>query len=69
MQRIDAQAGCLLGSVGVNFNTVPSGLRSFEQMRKSHAISYARIERRKLLWEGEAISKALGFRDGQWVES
>jgi hypothetical protein len=69
VQSIDAQAGCLLGSVGVNFNTVPSGLRSFEQMRKSHAISYARIERRKLRWEGEAISKALGFRDGQWVES
>jgi hypothetical protein len=38
-------------------------------MRKSHAISYARIKRRKLQGEGEAISKALGFRDGQWVES
>src|SRR5271157_1678160 len=38
-------------------------------MRKRHAISYARIERRKLQGEGEAISKTLGFRDGQWVES
>ena len=64
MQSIDAQAGCLLGSVGVNFNPVASGLRSFEQMRKSHAISYAWIERRELRGEGEAISKALGFRDG-----
>ena len=44
MQSIDAQAGCLLGSVGVNFNPVASGLRSFEQMRKSCAVSYARIE-------------------------
>jgi hypothetical protein len=69
VQSIDAQAGCLLGSVGVNFNPVASGLRSFEQMRKSHAISYARIERRKLQGEGEAISKTPGFRDGQWVES
>jgi hypothetical protein len=69
VQSIDAQAGCLFGSVGVNFNPVPSGLCSFEQMRKSHAISYAWIERRELQGEGEAISKALGFRDGQWVES
>jgi len=38
-------------------------------MRKSHAISYARIERRELRGEDETISKALGFRDGQWVES
>jgi hypothetical protein len=44
VQSIDAQAGCLLGSVGVNLNTVASGLRPFEQMRKSHAISDARIE-------------------------
>jgi hypothetical protein len=69
VQSIDAQAGCLFGPVRVNLNTVPMGLRSFEQMRKSYAISYARIERRELRWEDEAISKALGFRDGQWVES
>jgi hypothetical protein len=69
VQSIDAQPGCLLGSVRVNFNAVASGLRSFEQMRKSRAISDARIERRELRWEDETISKALGFRDGQWVES
>jgi hypothetical protein len=37
-QSIDAQPGCLFGSVGVNLNTVASGVRSFEQMRKSRAI-------------------------------
>ena len=62
--------GCLFGSVGVNLNPVASGLRSFEQTRKSHAISYARIERgENSRWEGEAISQALGFRDGQLGEN
>jgi hypothetical protein len=44
-------------------------MRSFEQMREGHALSYARIERRELRRKGEAISKALGFRDGQREKS
>jgi len=54
---------------GSQFQSVASGLSSFEQMRKSHAISYARIERRKLQGEARQFRRTLGFRDGQWVES
>src|SRR5258708_7816797 len=63
LQHLNAKTPGLFKSVSVDLNAVTTGgACSLKQTRERHAISHTRIECRKLVSEGEAISEALGFR-------
>ena len=60
LQRLDSQRSCLLRPVCVDLNCVRIGGRVAQQLRESHAITYARIKRGKAFGEPQSIPQALG---------
>src|SRR5207302_10637476 len=63
-QSVDAQPGCLLSSIGINFNPVAAGSCSFEQTTGRHAVSHAGIKGGELRRKSQTLLQLLGLKHG-----